>query len=122
MSSFDDAWFERFAVRGAALPEVPGATARITYELTGADAPTFHVHLTDGRVAEVGPGADEDADFTMIVRAPDYLSSLRGELDLTVGFMRGSVKVVGNVGRMLSVLPVTGSSEWRELGAALLDA
>lgn len=82
------------------------------------DTEVFHVVL-DG--AEVDSGVDgpaPDPDFTMIL-VPDELAAVgAGDLALDVGYMQGRVKVTGNVGRMLSVLPVlTSEALVKELAA-----
>ena len=50
----------------------------------------------------------------------DLVAVVRGELDQHVGFMQGRVKVTGNIGRMLSVMPVTTSPEWRAAASRVL--
>jgi putative sterol carrier protein len=37
----------------------------------------------------------------------------RGELDLHAGFMQGRVKMSGDMGRLMAVLPCTQSDEFR---------
>ena len=109
-------WLDVQRHETARLAERPGCTARIQYEVTGGpEGPVvFHTVLEDGHIVENALGADEDADFTMIIPHPEYLAVVRGALDPSVGYMQGRIKVTGNIGRMLSVLPVTTSSEWRE--------
>jgi hypothetical protein len=105
------------------LPARPGASARIEYRVSGGPdgEVVFHTVLEDGRIAEnaLGP-ADPEPDFTVLVPHAEYLAIVRGELDQNVGFMQGRVKVTGNIGRMLSVLPVTTSAEWRAAADELL--
>lgn len=115
------AWLDRQREATADLPVRPGATARIQYEVTGGpDGPVvFHTHLADGHIVVNDLGPDDDADFTMIVPHDEFLAIAGGERDASVGYMQGRVKVTGNVGRMLSVLPVTSSPEWREVMAGL---
>ncbi len=104
------------------LPERPGASARIQYRVTGGPGGdvSFHTVLVDGRIAQSALGEDPDADFTMLIRHDDYRAVLEGALDQNVGFMQGRIKVTGNIGRMLSVLPVTTSPAWRAAAAAVL--
>ncbi len=108
-------WLDRQRSELAELPVRPGATARIQYEITGGDdgAVTFHTHLEDGRLTENQLGADDAADFTMLVPHAHFVAIVQGEADASVGFMQGTVKVTGNIGRMLSVLPVTTAEAWR---------
>jgi putative sterol carrier protein len=108
----------------ASLPERSGCTARIQYEVSGPPDGTivFHTHLQDGRIVRNALGADDDADFTMLVPRKEFEAVVRGELDPTVGYMQGRIKVTGNIGRMLSVLPATTSAEWSDAMARLADA
>lgn len=105
------------------LPERPGASATVEYRVSGAPEGqvVFHTVLEDGRItwSELGP-APAEADFTVLVPYAEYVEIIRGELDQNVGFMQGRIKVTGNIGRMLSVLPVTTSAEWRAAADAVL--
>lgn len=109
-------WLDAQREATQVLPVRPGASARIEYRVSGGPdgEVVFHTVLEDGRIAEsaLGPAAPEP-DFTVLVPHAEYLAIVRGELDQNVGFMQGRVKVTGNIGRMLSVLPVTTSPEWR---------
>jgi predicted lipid carrier protein YhbT len=109
-------WLDAQRAATERLPERPGASATIEYRVSdGPDGEVvFHTVLTDGRITwnALGP-AGSDPDFTVLVPHAEYVAIVRGELDQNVGFMQGRVKVTGNIGRMLSVLPVTSSPEWR---------
>lgn len=93
---------------------------RIQFEVGAAkaDATAFHVVLDGAEVVGSSGGPAEDPDFVVIL-APDALAEVvEGELGLDVGYMQGRVKVTGNVGRMLSVLPVLSSDGFlRKLSA-----
>jgi predicted lipid carrier protein YhbT len=106
------------------LPERPGASATVEYRVSGAPdgEVVFHTVLDDGRITwnALGP-APADPDFTVLVPYAEYLAIVHGELDQNVGFMQGRVKVTGNIGRMLSVLPVTTSAEWRAAADQVLE-
>lgn len=108
-------WLDRQREATAGLPERPGATARLQWEVTDCPdgAVVFHTHLEDGRIVVNAIGPDDDPDFTMIVPYDEYTAIAAGERDASVGYMQGRLKVTGNIGRMLSVLPVTSSAEWR---------
>ncbi len=114
------AFIDALVAETADMPVRPGATARIGWQV--ADAPSgaaeLVLHLEDGRVVggDVGAGAtggDPGADFTLVATHADHLAVLAGDLDAEVAFMQGRIKVVGDLGRMLSVLPVTRADAWR---------
>ena len=108
-------WLDEQRERTVALPLRPGASARIQYEVTGGPDGTvvFHTHLEDGRIVVNALGSDDEADFTLLMPYDEYVAVAAGERDASVGYMQGRVKLTGNLGRMLSVLPVTSSPEWR---------
>lgn len=109
-------WLDRQRARTEQLPTRPGATARIQYEVTGGPdgAVVFHTHLEDGRIIANALGPDDDPDFTLRMPYEEYVAIASGARDASVGYMQGRVKLTGNVGRMLSVLPVTSSPEWKQ--------
>ena len=114
-------WLARQQEETAALPVRPGCSAHIQYEVAGGPDGTvvFHTHLEHGRIVVNGLGPADEPDFSMLIPHAEFLAVVRGALDPSVGYMQGRIKVVGNVGRMLSVLPVTTSPEWREAMARL---
>jgi putative sterol carrier protein len=60
------------------------------------------------RVAERGEGAPADpADVTFTATPADAQGLHDGTLDLSVGFMRGQVKMAGDFGAVLKLLPLT---------------
>ena len=105
MVAIDQAWLDG---RAASLQvDRPGATVLVEYTVTGGDDGdvVFHLELTDGTgVARLGGVAD--ADFTMRCSTEDFAAQVSGDLAPEVGYMQGRIKVTGNVGRMLSVLPL----------------
>jgi putative sterol carrier protein len=117
------AWLDVQREATADLPERPGASARIEYKVTGGPDGdvVFHTVMEHGRITTNALGPDPDADFAILLSRDDLVSVVRGELDQNVGFMQGRVKVTGNIGRMLSVLPATTSAEWRAASAAVCE-
>jgi len=68
--------------------------------------------VDDGAVAARGEGApDEPADVTFTVTPADAQALHEGALDLSVGFMRGQVKMAGDFGALLHFLPLTAGAE-----------
>lgn len=117
-------WLDRQREETAELPTRPGASARIGYRVTDRSTGDvdFHVVLDDGRITESGLGPLDDADFTMQMPRPTFVEVVRGELDPNVGFMQGRIKVVGDIGKLMSVLPATVSDDWAAAMRRVCDA
>jgi len=79
--------------------------------------------VDDDRVAERGDGAPaEPADVTFTATPADAQSLHDGTLDLSVGFMRGQVKMAGDFGVLLKLLPLTSGPAARVRVAEMLPA
>ena len=64
--------------------------------------------VEDGALVAHGDGApDVDADVTFTATPADAQALHEGTLDLSVGFMRGQVKMAGDFGALLQFLPLT---------------
>jgi hypothetical protein len=74
-----------------------------------------------GAVEDRGDGAAPGpADVVFTAVPGDAAAIAAGELDLSVGFMRGQVKVAGDPGALLRVLPmVSGRAPVLPVGALL---
>lgn len=112
----DDAWLDALAAATGDLPERPGATATMGFTVSGLpEVVSFVVEMVDGAVTAVTaverPG--DEVDFVFLLGADRLTDVLAGDNTLEVGYMRGEIKVTGDIGRMLSVLPVTTSPQWR---------
>jgi hypothetical protein len=110
-------WHDRACELAVDFPEHIGASARMAYNVSGGpngDITYFQV-TENGRVVEQGLGACSDADFTVTITWADAVATQRGELDPNVAFMQGRMKVAGNMGRLMALLPITLSSEYRAL-------
>jgi hypothetical protein len=68
----------------------------------------------DTTVVERGEGAPaEPADLTFTATPADAQALHDGSLDLSVGFMRGQVKMSGDFGALLRFLPMTAGTQPR---------
>ena len=112
-----EAWLDLVRELGTALPERPGASARVQHVVTGAPGGEVrYVHtIVDGRTAELGFARDDTADVTFTNTYADAQALARGELDPRVLFMQGRTKMAGDMGKVLALMPVAGSEEQRAL-------
>jgi putative sterol carrier protein len=79
--------------------------------------------VDDGTVAARGEGSPaEPADVTFTATPADAQALHEGTLDLSVGFMRGQVKMAGDFGALLKFLPLTAGHAPQLPVAELLPA
>ena len=116
-------WFDETRALAADQPDRPGATARMQYEVTGGpdgDIKYFWV-LEDGHLRESALGVLADAEVTLTTPWADAMAIQKAELDANAAFMQGKVKVAGNMGIVLALLPITNAPEYRELQRRILE-
>lgn len=102
----------RWVVRGG-----PGEAPSRGRGARAAGAETrFYMILDHGRPVEMMLGDIDDADVTFTIPYDDAVAVVRGELDLSVAFMQGRMKVEGDMGVLLTLLPAAETAE----GSALL--
>ena len=110
-------WHDQFRSMAEGQPERPGASARMQYVVTGGpdgEIRYFWV-LDNGKLVESGVGDLEDEEITLTMTHADAVAIQKGELDASAAFMQGRVKVTGNMAKLMSLLPITGSPEYKEL-------
>ena len=110
-------WLDLQKELGQEFPERPGATARMQYVITGTpdgDVSYYQV-IEDGKMLESTLGTDADAEFTLSQAYPDAVSIAKGELDANAAFMQGRIKVTGNMGKLMSLMPLTQSPEYKDI-------
>jgi putative sterol carrier protein len=77
----------------------------------------------DGNLAARGEGTPvEPADVTFTATPADAQALHEGTLDISVGFMRGQVKMAGDFGALLKFLPLTAGTAPQLAVAELLPA
>src|SRR3954471_4011609 len=107
-------WLDEGRVFAQEFSERPGATARMQYHVTGGpdgDVKYYWV-LDNGKLLESKLGEDPEADFTMTLTYDDSVKVQKGELDPNAAFMQGRMKVTGNMGKLMSLMPLTQSPEY----------
>ena len=104
-------------------PERPGASARMQYVITGGpdgDVRYYWV-LEDGKLLENQLGTLPDAELTLAMSYDDARKIQAGEIDEQAAFMQGRVKVEGNMAKLMALLPITSSPEYRDLQAKIRE-
>ena len=71
--------------------------------------------LENGKISESQLGRLDDAEVTLTTGYADALKIQKGELDANAAFMQGKVKVTGNMAKVMSLLPITNSPEYKQL-------
>ena len=110
-------WLDEGRTLAQEFPERPGATARMQFAVTGGpegDVRYYQV-LDNGKILESTLGEDANADFTMTSSYDDSVKIQKGELDPNAAFMQGRMKVAGNVAKLMALLPLTNSPEYKQL-------
>jgi hypothetical protein len=117
-------WFDRTKAAAAGVVVCPGLSGSIQSQLIGGpegDA-SFYWVLEDGRIRDGAPGSVADPDVTLTVPRADALAIWQGDLDPSVAFMQGRLKVVGSMGMMLSLLPAWRTSASQDLRQSIVKA
>ena len=116
-------WLDEGKALAADQPERPGATVRMNWVVTGGpdgDVSYYWV-LENGKLLESKLGSLDDAEVTLTSSYEDSVKQVKGELDANAAFMQGRVKVTGNMAKLMSLLPLTNSPEYKQLGEKIRD-
>lgn len=110
-------WLDTQRTMAESQPERMGASARLQYVLTGAPDGELRYYwvVVDGKLAESALGDLEDAEITLTLSYDDAVLIQKGELDASAAFMQGRVKVTGNTAKLMTLLPITQSPEYKQL-------
>jgi putative sterol carrier protein len=114
-------WLDELREQAASQPERPGASARIQYAVSGGPDGDIKYYwiLQDGKLLESALGTVDDADITLTLTYEDSVKVQQGELDANAAFMQGRMKVAGNMGKLMQLLPLTNSPEYQQLQSAV---
>jgi putative sterol carrier protein len=110
-------WLDETRKLAEGQPERPGASAKMQYVVTGGpdgDIKYYWV-LENGKLLESQLGELADVDFTMTLSYDDSVKVQQGELDANAAFMQGRMKVTGNMGKLMQLMPLTNSPEYKAL-------
>lgn len=116
-------WLDESKKLAEDQPERPGASARMQYVVTGApegDVKYYWV-LENGKILESQLGEMDDPEITLTQSYDDAKKIQTGELDAQAAFMQGRIKVDGNMAKLMSLMPLTNSPEYKELQEKIRD-
>jgi len=110
-------WLDETRALAESQPERPGASAQLQYVVTGGPDGDIKYYwiLRDGKLLESALGEAPEADFTLTLTYEDSVKVQTGELDANAAFMQGRMKVAGNMGTFMQLLPLTSSAEYKAL-------
>ncbi|HEY3724563.1 MAG TPA: SCP2 sterol-binding domain-containing protein [Acidimicrobiia bacterium] len=110
-------WLDETRVLAESQPERPGASAQMQYVVTGGPDGDVRYYwiLENGKLLESALGDAPDADFTMTLVYDDAVKVQEGELDANAAFMQGRMKVAGNMAKLMALMPLTNSPEYKSL-------
>ncbi len=110
-------WLDETRVLAESQPERPGASAQMQYVVSGGPDGDVRYYwiLADGKLLESALGEAPDADFTMTLVYDDAVKVQQGELDANAAFMQGRMKVAGNMAKLMALMPLTNSPEYKSL-------
>jgi predicted lipid carrier protein YhbT len=114
-------WLDETRLMAADQPAHVGASGRIQYMVTGGpDGDVkYSWELEDGRLLASHLGTIPDPDVTVTAPYAEWVKIARGELDMSAAFMQGVVKVAGDTGKWLLLLPITRTHEYTGLQAEI---
>jgi putative sterol carrier protein len=95
----------------------PNANARIQYLVSGGPEGdiSYYWVVVGGKLQEAKLGELPDADFSLRMSYDTSVKIQQGDLNPNVAFMTGKMKASGNVGKLLSLMPLTQSDDFKSL-------
>lgn len=80
-----------------------GVNAVFQFDLSGDEAGTYQVGLSDEGENFIAEGEKEKADCVLQMDSEDFIKMANGELNGTQAFMTGKLKIKGNMGLALKL-------------------
>ncbi|MSO79108.1 MAG: SCP2 sterol-binding domain-containing protein [Acidimicrobiia bacterium] len=108
-------WLDEARELAKDQPEREGASTTIQYVVnSGPDGVIkYYWVLENGRLLESQLGEIAEPEVTMTLSYDDSVSIQRGDLDPNAAFMQGRMKVAGNMGKVMALMPLTMSPEYK---------
>jgi putative sterol carrier protein len=110
-------WLDEARALAQDQPERPGASATMQFVVAGGPDGdiTYYWVIENGRLNEAALGQLPDAEVTLTTSYPDSVAIQKGELDANAAFMQGKTKVTGDMAKLMQLMPLTMSPEYRAL-------
>lgn len=110
-----EAWFAALERRSGELPETVGADADLEVTIGGRSGVRVRLGVTAGRVTSVELDPAGEAPLQLACTRPVARDLAAGDLDVAVAFMRGQLKVNGDMAAMHRLLPLTATDDFAAL-------
>jgi putative sterol carrier protein len=110
-------WLDEARALATDQPERPGASATMQFVVTGGPDGdiTYYWVIENGRLNEAARGQLPDAEVTLTTSYADSVAIQKGDLDANAAFMQGKTKVTGDMAKLMQLMPLTMSPEYRAL-------
>ncbi len=110
-----DGWAAGVRAELVDLAGPPSLGGTVRFDVTGGPDGDRSAHATFGlgRITELGPGTGDRPDATVTLTAEDARAMLAGDLDPSVAFMQGRMKVAGDMGLVLDLLALAATDAAR---------
>jgi len=109
-------WLDEERRLAESQPERPGASSRMQYVVTGGPDGDVRYYwiLENGKLLDSQLGELSDSEVTLTTNYDDAMKVQQGELDANAAFMQGRIKVTGNMAKLMALLPITNSPEYKQ--------
>jgi hypothetical protein len=116
-------WFALAGGEVADLTGPPTLEGSVVVEVTGGESGDVagHAEFAGGRLVGSGPGAVAAPDLTVTLTDDDARAVVVGELDPSVAFMQGRMKVAGAMAPLLDLLALAGTEAARTRRGRVAD-
>jgi hypothetical protein len=105
------------------LREWPALSIRLQSVVTGGPGANIESYwvFEDGKMTEAQLGRLEDPEVTMTVVHDEAAKILKGEADPSALILRGTVKTTGNMAKVMALLPILNSTEFKQFLTDVAD-
>ncbi|GAA2112787.1 SCP2 sterol-binding domain-containing protein [Streptomyces synnematoformans] len=115
-------FFTEVEKRGQLLPEREKINITVQYVIRDTpvgDEVRYYFRIVRGRIEEARLGDADTPTFTISAAYKNSVRVQQGKLHPSAGFMTGRLRASGNIGKLMSMLPLMQSGEFQGLMAEL---